>query len=72
MEGLSGIGVVVEMFLLRLIVPLLITIALSWALHRLDAKWHPETNGEPDIERQKKGNTQGRHTYQWVLRRKAP
>jgi hypothetical protein len=42
----SGIQVIVGMFLLRLIVPLVITLALSYALHRLDAKWHPEVTRE--------------------------
>jgi hypothetical protein len=41
-----GVGVTVGMILLRLVVPLAITVALSYALHRLDAKWHPEVTGE--------------------------
>jgi DMSO/TMAO reductase YedYZ heme-binding membrane subunit len=41
-----GVGVTVGMILLRLIVPLAITVALSYALHRLDARWHPEATVE--------------------------
>jgi hypothetical protein len=41
-----SIGVSVGMILLRVIVPLAITVALSYALHRLDAKWHPEVTTE--------------------------
>ena len=46
MEWAFGIAVVAGMFLLRLIVPLLITVALSCALHRLDAECRPEASGE--------------------------
>jgi DMSO/TMAO reductase YedYZ heme-binding membrane subunit len=42
MEWALGIGVVVGMILLRLMVPVAITLALGYALRRLDAKWHPE------------------------------
>jgi hypothetical protein len=43
MEGLYGVLVIGGMIVLRLIVPLGIMLALGYALHRLDTKWHPET-----------------------------
>ena len=46
MGWILGMRLIVGMFLLRLIVPLVITLALSYALHRLDAKWHPEATRE--------------------------
>jgi len=42
MEGLFGVLVIGGMIVLRLIVPLGITLAFGYALHRLEAKWHPE------------------------------
>lgn len=42
MEGLFGILVTGGMIVLRLIVPLGITFAFGYALHRLEARWHPE------------------------------
>jgi hypothetical protein len=42
MEWALGIRIIVGMLLLRLIVPLVMTFALGYALHRLDEKWHPE------------------------------
>lgn len=68
MEWLSGIGVLVGMLLLRLAAPLLITVALGWALHRLDAKWHPEATQKPDAGGQKQDYGPGRHTNQWIMR----
>ncbi len=49
MEWALGTGAIVGMFLLRLIVPLVITLTLGYALRRLDAKWHPEEKGKSDI-----------------------
>jgi hypothetical protein len=37
-----GILIVVGMLLLRLVVPLLVTFALGYALHRLAEERHPE------------------------------
>jgi hypothetical protein len=39
----QGVAAVVLMFLLRLAVPVAITFAVGYALHRLDVRWHPET-----------------------------
>jgi hypothetical protein len=55
MEWALGIWVVVGMILLRLMVPLAITVALCYALRRLDAHWHPDEPGEnlPQAKRSK-------------------
>ena len=37
-----GVAVVVVMLLLRLAVPVAITFAVGYSLHRLDVRWHPE------------------------------
>ena len=39
MEWLTDTAVMVGMFLLRLGVPLAITLAVAWALKRLDVRW---------------------------------
>jgi hypothetical protein len=46
MEWVLGVGAVVGMFFLRLVVPAAITLALGYALHRLNAQWHPEAQSE--------------------------
>jgi hypothetical protein len=46
MDSALGVWVVVGMILLRLMVPLAITVALGYALRRLDAHWHPDDPGE--------------------------
>jgi hypothetical protein len=43
MNWLQGAAVVAVMLLLRLAVPVAITFAAGYALHRLDVRWHPET-----------------------------
>lgn len=43
MQWLQGFAVVVLMFLLRFAVPVAITFAVGYGLHRLDVKWHPST-----------------------------
>lgn len=50
MESALGIWVVVGMILLRLMVPLAITVALGYALRRLDRTWHPDEPGENLIQ----------------------
>ena len=70
MDWLFGTGMVVGMFLLRLGVPLLITVVLGWALHRLDAKWQSEAADKPDAGGQNQDQNRGIPTHQWVLRRK--
>jgi hypothetical protein len=42
MNWLQGAAVVAVMLLLRLAVPVAITFAAGYALHRLDVRWHPE------------------------------
>jgi hypothetical protein len=41
MKWLFGAEVVAGMLLLRLVMPLAITLTISYFLHRLDMKWHP-------------------------------
>jgi type II secretory pathway component PulK len=43
MNWSQGTAVVAVMLLLRLAVPVAITFAVGYALHRLDVRWHPET-----------------------------
>lgn len=43
MQWLLGFVVVVLMFLLRFAVPVAITFAVGYGLHRLDVRWHPST-----------------------------
>jgi hypothetical protein len=38
----QGVAIVVGMLLLRLAVPVAISFAAGYALHRLDVRWHPE------------------------------
>jgi hypothetical protein len=45
MQWLQGVGIMVLMLLLRLAVPVAITFAVGYGLHRLDARWHPPTPG---------------------------
>lgn len=42
MNWSQSVAVVVVMLLLRLAVPVAITFAAGYALHRLDVRWHPE------------------------------
>jgi hypothetical protein len=46
MGWMLGIRVVVGMFLLRLIVPLVIMLALGHILRHLEARWHLEATRE--------------------------
>ena len=43
MGWLQGVAVMVLMLFLRLAVPVAITFAVGYALHRLDVRWHSET-----------------------------
>jgi hypothetical protein len=38
----QGVTIVVVMLLLRFAVPVAISFAAGYALHRLDVRWHPE------------------------------
>lgn len=71
MEWALGTGVVLGMFLLRLMVPVLVTVALSFALHRLDAKWHRDEGGQPETGRGKHNRAQGTDAQGWILGRRA-
>jgi len=55
MEWAQGIWAIVGMIFLRLMVPVAITVALGYALRRLDNTWHPDEAGEnlTQIERPK-------------------
>ena len=46
MDGLLEPAVIVGMFLLRVGVPLGLTLGVAWALRRLDAKWQAEAWAE--------------------------
>lgn len=46
MEGQSTVSLIILLFVLRLGVPLLITVAIAYGLHRLDAKWQAEAEAE--------------------------
>ncbi len=43
MDWLSGSFVVIGLFIARLGLPLAATAMLVYFLHRLDARWHPQT-----------------------------
>jgi len=46
MDGLLAAAVIVGMFLLRIGVPLTMTLAVAYFLRRLDAKWQAEAWAE--------------------------
>lgn len=46
MDGFYTAMVILSFFLLRLGVPLLITAAVCYGLHRLDARWQAEAEAE--------------------------
>jgi hypothetical protein len=46
MESLPNVLLLVLMFVLRLGVPLLITVAIAYGLKRLDARWQAEAETE--------------------------
>jgi hypothetical protein len=50
MESLPNVLLLVLMFVLRLGVPLLITVALAYGLKRLDAKWQAEAENGSQAE----------------------
>jgi hypothetical protein len=51
MEGLLEAAIIVGMFVLRLGVPLAITLAVAYFLRRLDAKWQAEAWAEWEAAR---------------------
>ena len=50
MESMPNVLLRVLMFVLRLGVPLLITVAIAYGLRRLDAKWQAEAEQEFQAE----------------------
>jgi len=50
MESLPNVLLLVLMFVLRLGVPLLITVAIAYGLHRLDARWQAEAEKTAEPE----------------------
>ena len=50
MESLPNILLLVLMFVMRLGVPLLITVAIAYGLKRLDAKWQAEAESQAKAE----------------------
>ena len=50
MDGLLQVAVIVGMFILRLGVPLLITLLVAYWLRRLDGKWEAEARARQEVE----------------------
>jgi hypothetical protein len=50
MESLPNVLLLVLMFVLRLGVPLLITVAIAYGLKRLDARWQAEAENQAQAE----------------------
>jgi hypothetical protein len=50
MDGLLQVAVIVGMFILRLGVPLLITLLVAYWLRRLDGKWEAEARARQETE----------------------
>ena len=50
MDGLLQAAIIVGMFILRLGVPLLITLLVAYWLRRLDSKWEAEARARQEIE----------------------
>ena len=50
MDGLLHVVVIVGMFILRLGVPLLITLLVAYWLRRLDGKWEAEARARQETE----------------------
>jgi len=50
MDGLLQVAVIVGMFILRLGVPLLITLLVAYWLRRLDSKWEAEARARQEVE----------------------
>jgi hypothetical protein len=50
MDGLLQIAVIVGMFILRLGVPLLITLLVAYWLRRLDGKWEAQARARQQTE----------------------
>jgi hypothetical protein len=51
MDGLLEVLVIIGMFILRLGVPLLVTVALGYLLRRLDTRWEAEAQAEAKTRR---------------------
>ena len=54
MDGLLQVAIVVGMFILRLGVPLLITLLVAYWLRRLDKKWQAEAQTRQEEQTQEK------------------
>ena len=50
MDGLLQVAIIVGMFILRLGVPLLITLLVAYWLRRLDGKWEAEARARQETE----------------------
>lgn len=50
MDSLFAAAVILGFFLLRLGVPLLITAAVCYGLHKLDARWQADAKAEAEAE----------------------
>lgn len=50
MDGLLQVAVIVGMFILRLGVPLLITLLVAYWLRRLDGRWEAEARARQETE----------------------
>ena len=52
MDGVKDAAIIVGMFLLRLGVPLVITLIVAYLFRRLDARWEAEAQARPEAIRQ--------------------
>lgn len=50
MEGQSSVSLIIVLFVLRLGVPVLITVAIAYGLRRLDAKWQAEAEAQTQAQ----------------------
>ena len=50
MEGQTNVLLIILLFVLRLGIPVLVTVAIAYGLHRLDAKWQAEADAEAKIQ----------------------
>ncbi len=62
MDGISDAVVIAGMFILRLGVPLAITLAVGYLLRRLDRKWQAEAWAEWESSRLEQGEQAGQAT----------
>jgi uncharacterized membrane protein YraQ (UPF0718 family) len=72
MDGLLQIAIIIGMFILRLGIPLIITLLVGYWLHRLDNKWQAEARTQPETEANQVQEKQAPEPKPTVLRTKHP